>query len=518
MSDSADSTFSTELVRQPNSGEQIGGTPRAEESIAALSSPRPSAHDRALVQGIAWSAASKWITQIVSWGSTIVVARLLSPSDYGLVGMAALYLGLVALVSEFGIGSAIVTLRDLSEDAIAQLNTVSVMIGLVIFAVSCAAARPLSVFFRTPALVPVVLTLSISFIVGSFKSVPNALLQREFKFRTLAAIDGGRAVFAAMLAVTLAIAGLHYWTLVLSEVAGVALATVATVAVARFRFAVPRLATIQTAVTFSRRVLLGRMSWFVYSNADFLVAGRVLGRSALGAYDFAWTLTNIPVEKLTSLVSNVAPTVFASVQNDDGALRRSVLAVTEGISIVAFPISIGLALVSADLIAGVFGAKWAGAVVPLRLLAIYTAMRSVMPILPTALTVRGKTRFLMYHGIVSAIVFPSAFFAASRFGTAGIAGVWVILYPISCVPLVYLTCKLITTGRGYWAALRPATVATVVMAAVVYLAGRVMAGWLTPLPRVVIEAAIGATVYAGAVLAIFPARIAAFRQTIRGAF
>lgn len=478
-----------------------------------------SAHDtdRILLHGIAWSAAAKWLAQLVSWASTIVVARLLTPNDYGLVGMAALYLGLVALVSEFGVGSAIVTLRDLSDEAIAQLNTVSVVVGITIFAFSCAAARPLAAFFHTAALVPVVLTLSVSFVVTSFKSVPNAILQRAFAFRTLAAIDTAKALFSAVLAVALALLGFHYWTLVLSEVCGVLLATVLTVIRSPRSFARPHVATLERAITFSRQVLVGRVAWFVYSNADFLVAGRMLGQAALGAYDFAWTLTNIPVEKLTSLVSNVTPTVFASIHDDAKALERSVLSVTEGIATLAFPVAIGLGLVSPELVYGVFGDKWAGAIVPLQLLSIYTALRSVMPILPVALTVRGKTRFLMYHGIVSAIVFPLAFYSASRFGTAGIAGVWVVLYPLSALPIVYVACRIVTTWRAYWRALRGATVATILMAGSVLFVKHVMSAAHPPLLRLAADVGVGVVSYAAALLTLFPSRVAALRETLRAA-
>lgn len=509
--DSDGSGLGSDFVRQP-AGDDV--------RQAVVPNPRAvGASDRALMHGIAWSAASKWLTQAVSWGSTIVVARLLTPNDYGLVGMAALYLGLVALVSEFGIGSAIITLRDLTDDAIAQLNTVSVLVGISIFGLSFAAARPLAAFFHSPALVPVVLTLSISFILGACKSVPNAILQRDFRFRTLATIDATRAVFGAGLAVALAMAGFHYWALVLSEVCGVAVAMAFTIMKSPRRFAIPHLAAIERAITFSRQVLVGRISWFIYSNADFLVAGRVLGQAALGAYDFAWTLTNLPVEKLTSLVSNVTPTVFASVQDDDAALERHVLSITEGIAILAFPIAIGIGLVSKDLIHGVFGEKWAGAIVPLQLLAIYTALRSVMPVIPSALLVRGKTRFLMYHGVVSAIIFPIAFFAGSRYaGTAGIAGAWVVLYPLSCIPLLYVACKVVTSWGKYWRALRGATIATIGMAIVVFATGRLISPAHPALLRLFIQAGVGAVVYSAILLTLFPNRIAAIRQTVRSAF
>lgn len=513
-------TISRTSTLQPSSPQSSGApaefirTPP--EFPADVSSPQNA--DRALVHGIAWTAGAKWATQIVTWASTIVVARLLTPDDYGLVGMAAVYLGLVALVSEFGIGSAVVTLNDLTEESIQQLNGLSVIIGVSMFALSCAVAKPLAIFFHSPQLVAVVLVLSTSFVVGSFRSVPNSLLQRGLKFRDIAAIDAAKAIFGAATAMSLAIYGLHYWALVLAEVGGVFIATLLTVIRRPKKFARPRFATIETAVTFSRDVLVSRVSWFVYSNSDFMVAGRVLGRASLGAYDFAWTLINLPVEKITGMITSVAPAIFASVQHDVVLLKRYVLGLTEGISLVAFPFSVGAAMVSHDLIIGVFGEKWAAAIAPLRLLAAYTTIRSIMPILPPALTVLRRTRFLMWYSVTLALVYPGAFFFASRYGILGIAGAWVVLYPLSALPLWWLTFKLISTSREYFTALRAATVSVIIMAGFVLLAMLLIPPEYPRLVKLAIEVGVGAITYSAAVLLIFPERVRTFRRTIRGAF
>lgn len=473
--------------------------------------------DRALVHGIAWTAGAKWATQIITWASTIVVARMLTPNDYGLVGMAAVYLGLVSLVSEFGIGAAIITLNDLTDESIEQLNALSLGVGVAMFALSCAVAKPLAIFFHSPQLVMVVLVLSSSYVVGSFRSVPNSLLQRDLQFRDIAAIDSARAVFAAATAVTLALYGLHYWALVLSEVGGVFLATALTVIRRPRKFAMPKFGTIEAAVSFSRDVLVSRVSWFVYSNSDFLVAGRVLGRASLGAYDFAWTLINLPVEKVTAMIGSVTPGIFSSVQSDVSQLKRYVLGLTEGISLIAFPFSIGAALVADDLIHAVFGERWAAAVVPLRLLAAYTTIRSIMPILSPALTVMRRTRFLMWYSITLAVTYPGAFFFASRYGIIGIAGAWVILYPLSAIPLWWLTFKLIAPASEYFGSLRAATVSVAIMAASVGAALYLLPADYPRLLRLGIEVAIGAATYVGAVLWLFPDRISTFRRTVRGA-
>src|SRR5206468_10916030 len=101
--------------------------------------PAPPSHvqlDGTLVRGLAWTAGMKWGAQVFSWVSTLIVARLLNPDDYGVVGMATVYLGFANLISEFGVGTTIITLRDLPEEDVAQLNGFAVLLGVAGFALS----------------------------------------------------------------------------------------------------------------------------------------------------------------------------------------------------------------------------------------------------------------------------------------------------------------------------------------------------------------------------------------------
>jgi len=117
--------------------------------IKGFSPPNPSSADldASLVRGVAWVGAARWSTQALTWIATLVIARLLSPSDYGIFSMALLYLGLLALVTEFGLGAAIITIRNLADGQIAQLNTVTVILGVIGCALTCAASFPLGISF-----------------------------------------------------------------------------------------------------------------------------------------------------------------------------------------------------------------------------------------------------------------------------------------------------------------------------------------------------------------------------------
>src|SRR5688572_3643772 len=176
----------------------------------------PSSIDRGLFRSIAWTGGMKWATQLLSWVSTLVVARLLTPDDYGLVSMAAVYLGLVTLINDFGFGSAVVMLRDLSTEQVAQINSSSVLLGFVGFGVSCLLAVPLGRFFGAPDLPAVIVAMSAAFVVTAFRTVPQALLEKEMQFKLLALFDGSQSLVLAVSTVIFALLGLGYWTLVMA--------------------------------------------------------------------------------------------------------------------------------------------------------------------------------------------------------------------------------------------------------------------------------------------------------------
>jgi PST family polysaccharide transporter len=168
----------------------VGAPAAAQEHVLPIDSKSSDDLRGIFMRGLAWTAAMRWASQLFSWVSTLVVARLLAPEDFGLVSMAAVYLGFLGLLSEFGFGSAIITLRTITPKQIEQLNLAAVMLGVASFAVTCAAAIPLGHFFGSPQLPMIIVVMGLGFVISSFRSVPNALLQRDMSFKSLALIEG----------------------------------------------------------------------------------------------------------------------------------------------------------------------------------------------------------------------------------------------------------------------------------------------------------------------------------------
>ena len=361
------------------------------------------------------------------------------------------------------------------------------------------------------------MVLSAGLLILSFRIVPDGLLQRECRYKLLAKIQAAQVVSYALAAVVSVFLGAGYWSLVIANLAGVSVATVLTLCFRKHSFAWPRLASLQQSLIFSGHVFGLRLAWYCNSNADFVVAGRVLGEAALGSYNIAWNLATQPMQKFTDLVTRVVPAYFSKVRDDPGALREYVLTITQALSLLTLPATLGLALVADDLIAVAFGPKWMNAAAPLQLLALYAALRSITSFFAPLLNVTGHSRFLMWNHILGVLYFAAAFYFGSRWGVVGIALMWPLLYPFLAVPMYIRVFKQINLSfRVYMAYLRPALTGSLIMVAVVLMLKKALlfdAAYL----RLLVEIATGAVIYSLAVAGLFSGQLRGVLALIRPA-
>ncbi|MEO8139089.1 MAG: lipopolysaccharide biosynthesis protein [Gemmatimonadota bacterium] len=467
------------------------------KSATPAATPNSSEIHGSLARGIAWTGAAKWLTQLVTWGATLVVAHILGPEAYGLVGMAGLFMGLVTMFTEFGLGTAIVSLRTLDWNQIAQINSVAVLLGFSGTLITCAAAWPLSRFFHEPAVMWIIIAMSSNFLISAIRLVPYSLLQRDLKFKRLAMLESAQAIIFALANMLFAWLGFGYWTLVIGAVISQTFGTVSTLVLRRHGYVRPTRAGVRGVLRFSGHILIGRLAWYSYSNSDFAVAGKVLGKAALGAYSFAWQFAGIPIDKITSLVTRVTPAYFAAAQDDNATIRKILLNVTEGIAFLTLPATVGISLVAKEFVPLVLGPEWTATIAPLQVLCVYASYRSLVTLLPQILNVKGDARWTMWLGVITALVLPASFFAGSRFGPVGIAAMWILIYPIFTIPLYRRTFMRIEMPfRDYMAVLWSPIRGTLLMAAAV-MATRLVLPESWPLAlRCGLLATTGALVYA----------------------
>jgi teichuronic acid exporter len=491
-----------------------------EASGDADSSGRQSgaALDRSLASGIAWSGGMATVTQTIRWGAALLVVRLLEPADYGIVGMAMAYRGLVQMLSEFGMGTAIVQRQNLRSIQIARIGGVSVLASVFLAGVSILGAGAVAGFFDEPRVRPIVTVLSATFVFSGIDLVAMSLMKRDLQFKNLAWISAAKSITYASVSLSLAAGGFGYWSLVYAALAGQFVRMVVAVGWKRHPIAWPHeLASIRSELWFGGHIVVSQFALYIRRFADIIIVGRLLGTDALGAYNVAWNQANLAVERVTPIVTRVSPSVLAAAQDDLPALQRYVRIFTEGIALIAFPTSVGLAIVADDFVLLLFGEKWIETIGPLRVLAVAGATRSITPILSQVLIAKGLAKKNMQFTVAGAIVIPLFLLVGSRWGLVGVACGWLIGHPLVMGPIL-LRHALIASGmklRAYLSALRPALIATIAMVGVVALTRASMPGeWSLGL-RFACEVGVGVLVYGIGVIPAYKSRFQNFISLLR---
>jgi O-antigen/teichoic acid export membrane protein len=425
--------------------------------------------DRSLVSGIGWTALLRWSAQLISWIGTFYAARILMPSDYGLISMAMLVVGLARMVEDFGMDAILVQDRTIVGAMRARLAGFLLILGLLLCLIFGLLSYPIAVFFREPQVALVVLVLSTVFITDALQVVPRAQLQRDLQFRRLGIVTFVQVAATQVVLVTAATLGFGYWSLVLNMLAGAIAATLLLVYWCPYKISWPKdTRKLAAPLVQGWRILASRIAWYGYSNADQTIIGRVLGRDSLGAYSFATTFSSLAQQEVGSIVSRVVPGIFSEVQKRHGELRRYFLLLTELLTVITFPMAIGLALVADLLIPLLLGPQWEAVIAPLRLLCVYSAFLSSQALISHVLMWTGQFRVNMWCSVLAGVTMPLIFLGVVDRGLEAVAWSWVVVFPIVNVPAFVFAFRTIDIRASHWiGAMKPALLACAVMTVVV---------------------------------------------------
>ena len=450
-----------------------------------------------LVRGIAWIGIFRWSSQALTWAVTLIVLRILSPRDYGIVGMTTFFLALAGVLSEFGIGGAIVALRDLTAAAERQLHAVAIAAGVFAAGLSALAGWPLSRLFHEPALLGVLPVLGVAFVFDGLRVVPVALLSRELQYRKASSVDLVRALASALVVLVMALEGTGYWALVGGAIAGSAAASVWALRLRWLTWARPHAADLAAPIRYCRHLIVSRLAFAGYQNADFVVAGRLFGSVVLGQYNLAWTIASLPGEKLTNIVTAASTPFFSALQHDREQLASYFVRLAAVLSLLLWPALFGFMAVADLVIPLVLGPQWTPAVPLARALVFYAAVQAVSALNAPILFLTGHSRTGMQVSILALLLLPPAFYLGGRLaGVQGVAWAWAFGIPVVVVwPLATVLRTLGLSLRTYLAGLRRSALLVAAMVAVVLLIRELASGQVGRPTELVLSIAAGALVY-----------------------
>lgn len=467
--------------------------------------------DARFAGGLAWTAGAKWATQILTFGSTVAVAHILSTSDVGVAKIAGIYFVITNVLAEFGIGTAVLHMPELNRRTLGQLHMFSILLCTGIFGLSVLVSPLLASFFRSDHTAFFAFN-NVAFLITGIRAVPFGLLQRDMDYRRLSLLDALAAVVQATVTILAALAGWKFWSFGVGGAAGQTSAAILMCIWKPVPFAWPRWADIRKPVEMGRHVAVSRVTASACGMADSIVVGRFLGDSALGIYGMAMDLASAPAEKVSTLIMRTASPLFANVMDDRPLVRRYYLIIAEILSLAVMPLMFGLAMVAPQAVT-LLGRQWGAAAVPLQWLALFMIVRVLGVLAEQVLVSQKLTRLTMRVSLLNFAVMIVAFIvAARRYGPNGVAASWVILSPVTVLPLLVILLRRIHLPFSEYAArLLPSVAGSSAMCLALALIGRRMASLqLSAKVSLPVLVAAGGAVYVGFTFLLFPGRVARY--------
>ena len=384
-----------------------------------------------VVSGIKWGTGAKLSGQLVSWVCTIIVIRLLTPEDYGLMALASAFVSFLILFNELGLGAALIQRQDLDETTLRKAFGLLFLFNLFLLCITFAAAPLVGWFFDEPRLIPLIRVLALQFLVMGFSIIPKSILTRSMDFRKLWIVDVISVVFGSFSTLLLAWKGWGVWSLVWGSLVTISCKTLGFNIVAPFlRFPIFSIRGMRDILSFSGYVAGERFFWFFYMRADSLIIGKLLGNEILGLYSVAKGLAALPMNHFIGLINSVAFPAFSSIQTDPPKAGMHFLKAVRLMGLIAFPALWGLSCIAPELFAVLLGAKWILGAEPFRFLCLAVPFLMISSMMSYAVLGMGRPKIHFAITFVAALVMPAAILISVRWGLIGVSLAWAVIYPL----------------------------------------------------------------------------------------
>lgn len=423
------------------------------------------------IKGIAWLLGSRAWYQFIHFLVSIILARLLLPEDFGLLGMALVFTNFLNTLSDFGLTSAIVQQKDVSEQQLSSIFWFDLFIGLLCAILLIVISPLISQFYKEPRMIQILSVLSINFILLNGNIVPYALAQKELDFGKITRINALAVFFSGSIAILTAYLGLGVWALVLQSLSSSLLLLILfwfrSTFIPRFHF---NLEDLKNIWKYSMNLMGFSVTNYFSRNADYMIVGHYLGTAALGFYTLAYNLMLFPITNLVGVINQAVFPAFAKIQDSPETVSNAYIKSCQYLGFFTIPAMTGLAIFSKEAILTIYGTKWlesAGVLSLLCLVALFQPFTSLVGVLFLA---RGFTKWLFRWSLVITPIMIASFLIGIKWGIKGVATGYLIaqfLVLIFGMPFMYRKVGVsITQLLG---ALKIPAVSAVIMAIAVFV-------------------------------------------------
>jgi len=439
---------------------------------------------------------------ILRLGSLMILARILTPKDFGLVGMVTAFTGVLTLFRDFGLSAAAIQQANVSEEQISTLFWINLFVGAFLALLAVAGAPALASFYHEPRLLMVTVVMAAGFLFNAAGVQHSALLQRQMRFTTLAIINTLSLIIGTLIAIGGAKAGYGYWALVVMTVIAPLISTVGFWLTAAWVPGMPhRRSGIRSMMRFGGTVTLNSLVSYVASNSEKVLLGRFWGVDALGLYGRAYQLINIPTENLNSAAGEVAFSALSRLQGEPNRLKSYFLKGYSVLLSLTLPITVACALFADQVVFVLLGPKWTAAIDVFRFLAPTIFVFALINPLFWLLCSLGLVGRSLKMGMVIAPVMIASYFIGLPYGPRGVALAYSGVMILLVIPIIAWTVHgTIISLRDIFLSVGRPLASAVAAGGLAYAVRSVYGQLLSPLPALLLECTILLAAFIGFLL------------------
>jgi len=463
--------------------------------------------------GVLWNLAGNISQQVLRIGFSVVLARLLSPREFGLIGMAGVFTGFASMYVSLGLGQAIVQRKDLSPQHLSSAFTISLSSAALLCLLFNLLAAPIANIYGEPALKPIIHVLSFQFVLSAFTLVHSALLQRGMRFKELSLIELASFISGSLTAVAVAWLGGGVWSLVGNAMV---MSTTSLVLLwwrsrwkPNFGF---HLSAVSELWAYSKHLVGFNTIYYWARNADSYLIGKYCGAADVGVYSRAYQLMMLPITQLGRVVAGVMFPALCQLRDDINRFREAIFKILRVIALGCFPTSVGIFIVAEPLIVTLFGEKWRG-VIPILKVLVWAVIVQSLCVQHLVYNPLGRTNVTFKIGLLEHGLTVAAFVAGLPWGAMGVAVAYTAVWWLLVFPLGWsIASRMI--GSNLWQVIwnvREIVVCTAFMGVCTHATYAFSQGLVHPTIRLVGSMAVGAASY---LIALRVLRVRAYYEVL----
>jgi PST family polysaccharide transporter len=395
------------------------------------------------VTALTWAFGEQFARQVLQFVFAIILARLLTPEDFGIIAMVTVFTRFAMILNNYGFSNALIQKKDVTKSEIDTVFWFNLFIGVIFFYLFFISSNLIAEFYTNKSLALITKVIAVGFILQPLSSLPFTILSKNLEFKKLGIISLISFSIASLTAIVLTLMGFGYWALVVRSLLEISVAIILlTILTGYYPTSFFKYGELYNFMNFALNLTGNSIITYWMRNFDNLLIGKMLGQYSLGLYNRSYNIMLYPLNNLTNVVRKVMFTSFSSIQNQPERIKKIYLKLTQIIALISFPIIIYIFVMSEEIVLVLLGDTWRGMIPILRGLILIALPQVILSLNGVVYLALGKPHIpFRLNLIIGAFQLIGFYIGLKLYGIMGLIYVYIGITLVFIYPVFYFAAK-----------------------------------------------------------------------------